>query len=173
MANVDRRSTLQWQTAVGDRRCKMTFKPRLTRLKRLYTQCPVYFLTPCTENRHCVLANNEIHHRFIEFADEATRRHVLVGRYMIMPDHIHLFAAFNPLSPTLPSWMKALKGSLSEVLREKGGEGTHWQKDYFDHVLRSEESFRQKWEYVRQNPVRAGLVKRSEDWPYQGEIHHL
>ena len=96
-----------------------------------------------------------------------------MGRYMIMPDHIHLFAAFNPLSPTLPSWMKALKGSLSEVLREKGGEGTHWQKDYFDHVLRSEESFRQKWEYVRQNPVRAGLVKRSEDWPYQGEIHHL
>jgi REP element-mobilizing transposase RayT len=90
-----------------------------------------------------------------------------------MPDHIHLFAAFNPLSPSLPAWMKALKGSLSQVLREKDGEGKHWEKDYFDHVMRSEESYREKWEYVWQNPVRAGLVERPEDWPYQGEIHRL
>jgi hypothetical protein len=49
----------------------------------------------------------------------------------------------------------------------------HWEKDFFDHVMRSEESYEQKWLYVRENPVRAGLVKRWEDWSYQGEIHHL
>ena len=36
---------------------------------------------------------------------------------------------------------------------------------FFDHVIRSEESYEQKWVYVRDNPVRAGLVRSAEDWP--------
>ena len=42
----------------------------------------------------------------------------------------------------------------------------HWQRDFFEHRLRKEESFRQKVDYVLANPVRAGLVQRTEDWPY-------
>ena len=148
-------------------------KPRLRRLKWLFTDCPLYFLTACTDNRSCSLANGQIHQEFIKFAQIATKHHVLVGFFMIMPDHIHLFAAFSPQSPPLSKWMKALRGDLSKQLRDVSGEGTHWQKDFFDHVIRSEESYKEKWEYVRDNPVRAGLVKRSEDWPYQGEIHRL
>lgn len=152
---------------------KAKLKPRLQRLKFLFTDTPIYFLTPCTENRLCTLANKEIHEEFTKFAEEATNRHVLVGLYMIMPDHIHLFVAFSPKSPPLSKWVKALKGDLSKQLRETSGEGTHWQKDFFDHVIRSDESYQEKWEYVRMNPVRAGLVARPEDWPYQGEIHRL
>jgi len=48
-----------------------------------------------------------------------------------------------------------------------------WQREFFDHVLRSIESYEQKWEYVWRNPVRAGLVVQAEDWCYQGEIHCL
>ena len=51
--------------------------------------------------------------------------------------------------------------------------GTVWQEEFFDHVLRSSESYSQKWEYVKENPVRAGLVKKSDDWPFQGEIESL
>ncbi|HEY4270535.1 MAG TPA: hypothetical protein VGM65_00875 [Candidatus Udaeobacter sp.] len=40
----------------------------------------------------------------------------------------------------------------------------------FDHLLRNDESYTQKWEYVRENPVRAGLVPLAADWPYQGEF---
>jgi hypothetical protein len=36
--------------------------------------------------------------------------------------------------------------------------------------LRSEESYAQKWGYVRDNPLRAGLVANADDWPYAGEI---
>ena len=39
-----------------------------------------------------------------------------------------------------------------------------------DDLLRSAESYGQKWNYVRENPIRAGLVKKAEDWPYAGEI---
>jgi len=47
---------------------------------------------------------------------------------------------------------------------------TIWQRGFFDHFLRNEESYGQKWNYVRENPVRAGLIQRFEDWPYAGEI---
>jgi len=45
-----------------------------------------------------------------------------------------------------------------------------WQRGFFDHLLRSEESYGQKWNYVRENPVRAGLVARVEDWRFAGEV---
>ena len=41
---------------------------------------------------------------------------------------------------------------------------------FFDDVLRNDESYGQKWEYVRENPVRAGLVARADEWPYEGEF---
>jgi hypothetical protein len=45
-----------------------------------------------------------------------------------------------------------------------------WQPGFFDHVLRSDESYSQRWEYVRENPVRAGLVSLADEFPYQGEF---
>jgi len=45
-----------------------------------------------------------------------------------------------------------------------------WQPGFFDHLLRNDESYAQKWEYVRQNPVRAGLVDSAAAWRYQGKI---
>jgi putative transposase len=148
-------------------------KPRLRRLDWLYTDSPAYYLTACVERKRTLLANTQIHEAFIGFAEEAARREVYVGRYTIMPDHVHLFAALSPRAPALSKWMKALKGTLSEVLRELKVTGPYWEKGFFDHVLRSEESYAQKWLYVRENPVRGGLVAKSEDWPFQGELFSL
>jgi hypothetical protein len=52
-------------------------------------------------------------------------------------------------------------------------ERTDLEEGFFDHLLRSNESYSQKWNYVRENPLRAGLVKSAADWPYQGEIIHI
>jgi len=90
-----------------------------------------------------------------------------------MPDHLHVFAAFDDEQINLQSWMKSLKNTLSKTLRSAGIPAPHWQKGFFDHLLRSGDSYSEKWDYVRQNPVRAGLVLRAEDWPYQGEIYPL
>jgi hypothetical protein len=63
-----------------------------------------------------------------------------------------------------------LKTVLGKRLKQLGHDGEIWERGFFDHLLRSEESYAQKWAYVQQNPVRAGLVTRMDDWPYQGEI---
>ena len=50
---------------------------------------------------------------------------------------------------------------------------TLWQREFFDHVLRSAESYSEKWNYIRDNPVRAGLVRSADDWSYAGEVEAL
>jgi putative transposase len=90
-----------------------------------------------------------------------------------MPDHLHLFVGFDDRKIELSRWMKSLKNTLSKTLRSDGVRGSHWQKGFFDHVLRSEESYEQKWHYVRENPVRHGLVGNWQDWPFRGEIFDL
>lgn len=149
------------------------FKPRPQRLRWLFTDCPMYYLTACTSRRQRLPDNERIHDAFVAFGRQAEAYRVLVGRYVLMPDHLHLFAAFYPASPQLSEWMKALKRTLAKELLGHGLTGDCWQKGFFDHALRSEESYAEKWNYVRLNPVRAGLVSDPGDWPYQGEIHHL
>jgi hypothetical protein len=39
--------------------------------------------------------------------------------------------------------------------------------------MRNEQHYHEKWEYVRLNPVRAGLAARADDWPWQGELNEL
>jgi REP element-mobilizing transposase RayT len=148
-------------------------KSRLTRLSLLYITQPLYFVTACTADRKAILANDRIHDAFVAFARQGIERGAYVGRYVIMPDHIHFFVAFEPDVMTLSDWMKSLKNSLSKTLRLQGVAAPHWQKGFFDHVLRSEESYFQKWQYEMNNPVEAGLVKSPEEWPYQGEICEL
>jgi len=90
-----------------------------------------------------------------------------------MPDHLHAFVALDDERIRLSGWMRSLKGVVSAKLRTDRIVPPYWQKGFFDHVLRSEESAAQKWEYVRENPARAGLVTRWNEWPYLGEIFRL
>src|SRR6185436_15124934 len=153
-----------------------------------------------------------------KFCQAGLERGVFVGKYVLMPDHLHLFVAFGdefelalgerregrqsqtaatetavidsrysgePVAAVcdrrspdrrlslLSEWMKSLKNSLSKTFRSQNIPAPHWQKGFFDHVMRSEESYSEKWLYVAENPIRKKLVSRFEDWPYQGEIYPL
>ena len=74
---------------------------------------------------------------------------------------------------TLSKWVKMWKSLSARSIRPTICGGPLWQRDYFDRYLRSEESYAQKWEYVRDNPVRAGLADSAEAWPYGGTINEL
>jgi len=148
----------------------LKFMERLSRLESVFTDAPVYFITACTLKRRHLLANDESHEVFQKFCVNARDRGVLVGRYVLMPDHLHLFVCIPPEAVGLSMWMKSLKNTVSKHWRESGIEAPHWQKGFFDHLIRSSESHAEKWKYVRENPVRAGLVAKAEDWPYAGAI---
>jgi REP element-mobilizing transposase RayT len=134
---------------------------RQRRLGRIFESAPVYYLTFCTEGRARVLANDAVMKRVRGFVSDSFQRYgVYVDCHVLMPDHIHLLAIIAPESKTtLGKWVKAFKAMV-------GSREFKWQAGYFDHVLRSDESRSEKWEYIRMNPVRAGLVEDPEDWPY-------
>ena len=147
--------------------------PRLNRLKSVYLKHPLYFLTLCTFQRQSILAQPATHASFLHFCQGASAHAAYVGRYVLMPDHLHLFVTFTPEGISLSDWVKSLKNALSKTWRLAGIASPHWQKGFFDHIMRSADSYAEKWEYVAANPVRAGLVASSDTWPYQGSIHDL
>jgi len=146
---------------------------RLRRLTWVFERDPIYFVTACTRERAQTLDNARVHAGVEEFSEMGPDRGAWLGAYVLMPDHLHAFVALDGRETSLSVWMKALKNAISKTLRTDGIASPHWQKGFFDHVLRSAESHAQKWDYVRENPVRAGLVRRWEDWPYRGEPHRL
>ena len=146
-------------------------KPRLRRLDLVFVDSPIYFITACSVDRRPILDCDPLHDAFRSFCVNSPQHGAWVGRYVLMPDHLHLFVSVVEIS--LSNWVKSLKNTLSKTLRSLGCYAPHWQKGFFDHLLRSGESYSQKWDYVRENPVRAGLVAIPEDWPFAGEIHDL
>jgi putative transposase len=97
---------------------------------------------------------------------------IAVGRYVILPDHLHFFVALRS-DIKLGDWVGTLKRVLANSLEDCASSDPIWQRGFFDHVLRSSESYSEKWNYVRENPVRAGLVKNPDDWPFCGEIVNI
>lgn len=130
-----------------------------------------YFVTFNTAQRAKTLACDEVHSAFRAFSLKGHDQYdVAVGRYVLMPDHIHLFVALPPTGLTLSNWIQSLRSIIGKELLRLGVQKPHWQEGFFDHLLRSGESYSQKWDYVRMNPVRAGLCREAEHWPHQGEI---
>jgi REP-associated tyrosine transposase len=147
---------------------------RPPRLQELFSnRQPFYFVTFNTYKRLHLLARPEIHDAFRDFCCWAEERGIAAGRYVLMPDHVHLFVFISEQDITLEKWIQSLRSVIGKKLIRLGIEKPHWQEGFFDHLLRSSESYSEKWEYVRMNPVRAGLSKIPEDWPYQGEIMSL
>ena len=146
---------------------------RLQRLDRIWVRHPIYFITAVTAERRPLLAQTAVHATIEQFALGGPARGAWLGGYVLMPDHLHAFVALDDRLLTLSSWMKSLKNTVSKTLRAAGIAAPHWQKGFFDHLLRSTESYAEKWAYVRENPVRAGLVACAEDWPHAGESFPL
>ncbi|MDQ3198581.1 MAG: transposase [Verrucomicrobiota bacterium] len=142
--------------------------PRLDRIFQAYDS-PLFFVTFCTRRPRKIEPLEVAHAAFLAYCGRARDAfNVAVGRYVIMPDHAHLFVQ-GDLRFRLEPWVGGLKRAISVSLG-RGPTKPLWQPGFFDHLLRNEESYGQKWDYVRENPARAGLVERPEDWPFQGEI---
>lgn len=93
---------------------------------------------------------------------------------VVMPDHVHMI--FVPLENerqetfSFEEIVGAIKGaSAHSVNKALERRGHVWQDESFDHVVRHAESLEAKIAYVRENPVRKGLVSRPEDYPWLWE----
>jgi putative transposase len=146
---------------------------RLKRLDETYSDHPVYFVTACTFERRRLLDRESVLRAVLEYGEHGPEHGSWLGSFVLMPDHLHAFVALDAERCRLSLWVSGMKAVVARVLKSEGLEGPYWQKGFFDHVLRGSESASEKWAYVRNNPVRAELVQRAEDWPYWGQVHLL
>ena len=132
----------------------------------------VLWFTVCVGSPRVRLDREDVHQLLVSIWSTPSS-HWLVGEYVLMPDHLHFFAA--PRSPTalpLKNWMKWWRQEASKHW-PRPDEAPIWQRDYWDRQLRHDESYTEKWHYLRNNPVRAKLVATADEWPFQGLIHSL
>ena len=139
------------------------------RLDRVFYNQPLYFVTFNTWRRAEILDNKPVFDAFMEYGEKNVSGGRAIGRFVIMPDHIHLFVRIGHDSK-LSDFIRLLKQRLTKELRNMGHNGDVWQPGFFDHVMRSSESYAEKWLYVCENPVRKELVHVAEEWPWQGEV---
>jgi REP-associated tyrosine transposase len=86
--------------------------------------------------------------------------------FVIMPDHIHLLVTVND-GMTIEKAMQLIKGRFSYRLsREFGYKGEVWQRGFSEVQVLGKESFEQHREYIAKNPIRAGLIRDGEEYPY-------
>ena len=153
----------------------MLDRKHLLRLGCVYQSHPRYFITTCVDNRRNLLATSDVH--------EILRSHWVksldlygwaIGSYVVMPDHVHFFCADakgkTTLSKMIGSWKQWTAKEICPLL---GITAPLWQPEFFDHLIRSDESYSEKWAYVRHNPVRAGLVDDVDEWKFSGDIDYL
>ena len=153
----------------------MQERKHLKRLGVVYQSHPRYFVTVCVKDRRLLLAKPGVHVILRNhWAKSLDLYGWAVGSYVVMPDHVHFFCTDaggqTKLSRMVGAWKQWTAKEIGQQLRI---EAPLWQKEFFDHLIRSDESYSEKWEYVRQNPVRAGLVSCADNWEYVGHIHYV
>jgi putative transposase len=90
---------------------------------------------------------------------------------VVMPDHVHMLIQPKRKKPgiwfDLAEIMKSIKGvsarRINLLLRT---EGAVWQPESFDRIIRNEDEFLEKWNYMLNNPLKSGLAERPEDYKY-------
>lgn len=123
----------------------------------------VYFITICTRPRgRNQLATDDIWPAL----EQSVNHQQQSGQwdcaiFLAMPDHVHLLGNFDSAKSNMSNSIANWKRWLART------QGIKWQRDFFDHRLRNQESVAEKASYIRMNPVRAGLVGDHGQWPYQ------
>ncbi len=92
--------------------------------------------------------------------------------WCVMPNHVHVIFSVLPartpalrLSSIIQSWKSFTAKEANRLLARTG---SFWQREYYDHLVRDDEDFVRCVEYTINNPVKAGLCERWEDWPASG-----
>lgn len=93
---------------------------------------------------------------------------------VVLSDHVHVLAKFLPNSGggfyDLGEILHSVKSfSAQKISQQRGRKGSIWQDERYDRIVRDESEFLEKWNYIRNNPVKSGLAATPEDyfWLYE------
>ena len=143
-----------------------------------YSSAGAYFVTICTQNRHCILSRivgrglapadtNEIEYTLYgKIAEEQLLmleeryENLAVDQYVIMPNHIHAIfvlsddAAGASPRPTIMDVVCAYKSLTTRKCKSNGFDGKLFQTSFYEHIIRCRDDYKEISKYIYENPVR-------------------
>jgi REP element-mobilizing transposase RayT len=127
---------------------------------------PVH-VTVCTDNKEKIF-DSELNAKIVidELLKAARDLRFRILCYCLMPDYVHIIVSPGESNLSLSKFLNIFKGRTTAVFRESRDLRKIWQKSAFDHVIRTEENLKGVIEYIRNNPVRKGMVENADDYPY-------
>jgi putative transposase len=126
-----------------------------------------YAIAKCPARREPILADSaaaQIILSSLTYLRESDAIRLLA--FCIMPDHYHallFLVGRRSLSDVMSSLGKYTARRLNALFRRQG---QFWEEGFFDHRCRDDDDIEDRMTYIEHNPVRAGLVARSEDWSF-------
>jgi len=109
-------------------------------------------------------------HAFADFLmTECRKGSCTVPAYCFMPDHLHIILTGCSESSDLWKTMVRYKQKTGYWMSSNRS-GVRWQKGFYDHVIRADESLQKQIRYLLDNPVRKGIVRSWDEYPYKGAI---
>ena len=149
-------------------------KRKVMRLQKYnYAEDVPYFITVCTDNRKCILSelaepvpgSIQLHLTELGNVAETTLLELaenygfLIYTYVIMPNHVHILISPGKSGMTVGRYIGAWKSLVAnrwvKICTAEGKiMGKLWQRDFYDHIIRNEADFAEKWEYIRANPYK-------------------
>jgi putative transposase len=128
----------------------------------------IYFITVCCDHRHGYLADPATAKQVLAILHEVTTKLTfLLHAYCAMPDHLHfLVHGLNPHCKLL-RLMKEFKSRTAYLFKQEHGQQL-WEMSYYDHIVRKTNALEPVACYFWNNPVRKGLCKRPEEFPFSG-----
>jgi putative transposase len=125
-------------------------------------------------NRERIFANPIDYEKYLSFLSKyAEEREVAVLAYCLMPNHIHLLVRPSG-EETLAKMMQGVTLCYSKYFnRENGRTGRLWECRYYSTVIDGDRYLWTVTKYIENNPVRAGMVKKPEDYPYSSAKAHI
>jgi REP element-mobilizing transposase RayT len=124
-----------------------------------------YFLTAVVADRRPIFLHQDRANIVIDAIRWlSSAKRFVVDAAVVMPDHLHMAGQLADRS--LASVMHTLKGYTAIKLLREGVRAPVWQPGFHDHALRDDEDYRLRIRYLLDNPRRAGLVARAEDYAF-------
>ncbi len=144
----------------------------MSRLRRISLTDRIFFVTTNLQPKAAPFSPSERTLLLESLATEKRRRSLYLYAYVVMPSHVHLL--LDPGEQALSDLLRNYKSKAALALVNLGTRrGPFWQPRYYDSICRHARNFGDKLEYIHDNPVKAKLVSRPEDWPWSSAGWHV
>jgi len=137
------------------------------RLPRIDLPSHSYYIGCCIQDRKRLLRNPRFAKLLLQlYAQFRDRGDFLLHAYVVMPEHYHVLLSLEKAN-SISSVVRKVHSLFSREYRKATGfRGRIWQRRFYDHVIRNDEDWLTKMQYIHDNPVRASLVENIEDYRF-------